>query len=63
MVDFESLKVSLTKNGYFKVAELLKVHSRSEVLDNLVGTHPRINIVRSQIANMLDCNSATNEVP
>ncbi len=63
MVDFETLKVSLTKNGYFKVAELLKVHSRSEVLDNLVGVHPGINIVRSQIANIIDCNPATNDVP
>lgn len=63
MIELERLKVSLTKNGYFKVAELLKAHSRRDVLDHAEGEHAGINIKRSQIANMLDVNTVTDDVP
>lgn len=63
MIDLELLRVSLTKNGYFKVAELLKAHSRRDVLDNAFGVHEGINIIASQIGNMLDANAITNDVP
>jgi len=63
MIDLSQLRVSLTKNGYFKVAELLKAYSRRDVLDHAEGDHAGINIKRSQIANMLDANTVTNDVP
>src|SRR5437870_3126207 len=63
MIDLQSLRVSLTKNGYFKVAELLKAHTRRDVLENAFGVHQGINIIASQIGNMLDVNTITNDVP
>ncbi len=41
MPGLDELKVSLTKNGYYKVAEVLKLHPRSEVLDNISATQFR----------------------
>jgi hypothetical protein len=63
MIDLELLRVSLTKNGCFKVAELMKAHSRGDVLNHVEGDHSGINIKRSQIANMLDMNPTTGEIP
>lgn len=63
MIDLNQLKVSLTKNGCFKVAEVLKAYSRWEVLDHVEGRHEGIDVKRSQIANMLDMNPATDEIP
>jgi hypothetical protein len=63
MVNFDLLRVSLTKNGYFKVAELLKGHPRSEVLDYAEGHYKGINVKRSQLANMLDGNPTTGHIP
>ena len=37
MPGLQDLKVSLTKNGYFKVADVIKKHPRNEVLDNIHG--------------------------
>lgn len=62
MFDLDSLRVSLTKNGYFKIAELLKVYSPWEVLDRL-REHPGIDISLSQIKNILGQNPATGEIP
>ena len=39
MSGLDELKVSLTKNGYYKVAEVLKHHPRNEVLENISGKH------------------------
>jgi hypothetical protein len=63
MIDLSRLRVSLTKNGYFKVAELLKVYSRWEVLEHLGGEHPGIDIQPSQIRNIMDQSPTTDEVP
>ena len=57
------LKVSLTKNGYYKVAEVLKRHPRNEVLDNISGTYEGINLNRTQILKMLSGDEATEELP
>lgn len=59
----EALKVSLTKNGYFKVAEIIKKHPRNEILDNIEGVYDGINIDESQIKGMLSYNETTNEFP
>lgn len=53
MVDLARLRVSLTKNGYMKIADLLRRHPRWEVLDNVSGAHADINLVRSQVANIM----------
>lgn len=63
MVELDRLKVSLTKNGYFKFAELLKAYSRWEILANADGKHEGIDLVPSQIRNMMDENPQTGEIP
>ncbi len=60
--DLTQLKVSLTKNGYLKIADVLKRHPRWEVLDNIRGVYPGINLVRSQVANIMD-EERTGEIP
>lgn len=59
----DALKVSLTKNGYFKVAEVIKKHPRNEILDNIGGVYEGINIEAAQIKGMLSYNETTNEFP
>lgn len=59
----DALKVSLTKNGYFKVAEVIKKHPRNEILDNIEGVYEGINIEAAQIKGMLSYNEATQEFP
>src|SRR5260370_4906142 len=63
MIDLDSLRVSLTKNGFFKVAELLRMHASDQILDRVGGEHPGINLVASQIANMLDADPRTGLAP
>ena len=58
-----ALKVSLTKNGYFKVSEVIKKHPRDEILANIYGVYPGINIETAQIKGMLSYNDTTNELP
>jgi hypothetical protein len=59
----EALKVSLTKNGYFKVAKIIKKHPREEVLDNIRGVYEDINIDASQIKGMLSYDDTTQKFP
>ncbi len=59
----DALKVSLTKNGYFKVAEVIKKHPRNEILDNIEGIYEGINIEAAQIKGMLSYNETTDEFP
>ncbi|MFT5327295.1 MAG: hypothetical protein ACI8P0_005184 [Planctomycetaceae bacterium] len=63
MSGLEELRVSLTKNGYYRVAEVLKGHPRNEVLDNISGQYRDINLDRAQILNMLSGNEQTGELP
>lgn len=56
MPGLQELKVSLTKNGFFKVAEVIKHHMRTVVLDNINGTYNGINLDRAQIAKMLSAD-------
>lgn len=53
MLMLDRLRVSLTKNGYMKLADLLKRHPRWEVLDHVYGSYPGIKIARSQAANIM----------
>jgi hypothetical protein len=53
MLDLQPLRVSLTKNGYLKIAEVVKRHPRWEVLDNIRGAYRGVNLVRSQVANIM----------
>ena len=59
----EALKVSLTKNGYFKVSEVIKKHPREEILANINGVYDGINIADSQAKGMLSYNDRTHEFP
>ncbi|MGP4972298.1 hypothetical protein ACTXIP_01450 [Psychrobacter alimentarius] len=58
-----ALVVSLTKNGYFKVAEIIKKHPKNEIIDNLCDVYDGINIDAAQIKVMLSYNDTTNEFP
>lgn len=62
MVDLDRLRVSLTKNGYLKIADVLKHHPRWEVLEKINGTYPGINLAYSQAANIMGADGA-GEVP
>jgi hypothetical protein len=62
MIDLQNLKVSLTKNGYLKTATIIAGHSSQEMLDHCSGTHRGVNLVRSQVANIL-CADASGMVP
>jgi len=53
MPDLKKLAVSLTKNGYFKIAQVIKRHPRNEILDNISGVYVGINLNQSQIAAIL----------
>lgn len=57
MPGIEELKVSLTKNGYFKVADIIIEHPLNEVLDNLGG------LDRAQIVNMLVGDQESGRLP
>jgi hypothetical protein len=63
MPGLHELNVSLTKNGYFKVADVIAKHPRHEVLDNIRGTYATINLDRAQITNMLSADPITKELP
>lgn len=53
MVELENLAVSLTKNGYLKIATLVQWHASHEILENVYGSHAGVNLQRSQAANIL----------
>ena len=63
MPGLHELNVSLTKNGYFKIADVIEKHPRHEVLNNIRGTYVGINLDRPQIANMLSADPSTRELP
>jgi hypothetical protein len=63
MVELENLRVSLTKNGYMKIATIVAAHPSNEMLDHVAGTHPGVTLVRSQVANILCADPATGIVP
>src|ERR1051326_8772395 len=63
MVDLDTLRVSLTKNGVFKIAELVKMYPDSQVLDHVYGDHEGINVAKSMIANMMDADIRTGLAP
>lgn len=63
LLDTERLRVSLTKNGYLKIAEIVEHHPSHEVLDHVSGSHSGVNLVRSQVANILSADPSTDVVP
>ncbi|MFZ6849039.1 McrB family protein [Undibacterium sp. RuRC25W] len=63
MSGLNELKVSLTKNGFQKIADVIIRHPRHEILKNLNGVYPDINLDRGQIINMLSGNPDTEEFP
>ena len=63
MLQLERLRVSLTKNGYLKIANLVRHHARWDVLGNAEGSHHGINIKRSQISNIMCADPITGQLP
>ncbi|MEN6366096.1 MAG: hypothetical protein ABFC88_04710 [Thermoguttaceae bacterium] len=62
MVELDNLRVSLTKNGYLKVAEIVAAYPSDTMLDHCSGDIHGVNLVRSQVANIL-CADTTGMVP
>lgn len=62
MTDLSRLKVSLTRQGAHKVAELIKAFPRHEILGNLDGTYREIRITESQTRKNLSIPEA-GEIP
>lgn len=56
MTDLGKLRVSLTKHGAHKVADLIRAFPRDQVLENLSGTYRDINIEESQAIKNLSAN-------
>jgi hypothetical protein len=63
MVDLDQLTVSLTKNGYMKIATLVKDYPSDEILNHVNGTNLNITLVRSQVENILGADKRTGRVP
>ncbi len=63
MSGLDELKAALTKNGYFKVADVIIRHPRDKVLENIHDKHKGINLNRVQIIEMLSGNPDTGELP
>jgi hypothetical protein len=59
----QKLRVSLTKNGYMKLARLVRKYPRHEVLDHTYGSEPGIKLARSQAANILGADPETGQLP
>jgi hypothetical protein len=63
MFDLQKLRVSLTKNGYMKLARLVRKYPSHEVLDHVYGSESGIKLARSQAANILGADAQTGQVP
>ena len=63
MVDLSNLRVSLTKNGYLKIATVVENHDSHEMLDHVYGSHRGVNLNASQVANVLCADPHTGVVP
>lgn len=63
MLDLEKMKVSLTKNGYMKLADVIRLHPSTEILNNIRGTYRGINLIRSQVSKVLSVDPDSGEVP
>ncbi len=63
MLDLEKMRVSLTKNGYIKVADVVRRHRRNEILENIRGSYRGINLERSQVSKILSVDADSGEVP
>jgi hypothetical protein len=63
MFDAQKLRVSLTKNGYMKLARLVRKYPTQEVLEHVYGSEPGIKLARSQAANILGADPHTGQLP
>jgi hypothetical protein len=57
MTGLDALTVSLTKNGYFKVAQVVEAFPANQVLANLNNKIEGVDLAESQIANMLSTDT------
>jgi len=57
------MKVSLTKHGFLKVADVLKDHPTYELTEYISGHYPGINLDQSQIKNILSFSEQVCEFP
>lgn len=63
MSGLAKLKVSLTKNGFQKIADLIISHPRADILKNIWGVHPGINLDKAQVVNILSGDQQTDQLP
>lgn len=63
MPGLDELVVSLTKNGFFKIARVILDFPRNEVLDHIAGPEPYPVLDTAQVVNILSGNPQTNELP
>lgn len=60
MIDLTRLRVSLTKHGAHKLAPLLEKYPTTEILKNLSGVEPGINIEMAQARKNLSVDASGN---
>ena len=63
MSGLAELKVSLTKNGFQKIADVIIAHPRDEILKNISGIYPGINLDKAQVVNILSGDPKTDQFP
>jgi hypothetical protein len=63
MVEVSGLAVSLTKNGYLKIASLVRAYPSHQILDHVRGSISGVNLNRSQVAGVLCADPMTGLVP
>jgi hypothetical protein len=63
MLDLDNLKVSLTKNGYLKIAAVVAAYESQEMLSHCAGSIRGVNLAKSQVANVLCADLHTGMVP
>jgi len=54
MLALANLKVSLTKNGYIKIADVVRRHPADEIVESTVDKYDGINLAASQVRVILD---------
>jgi hypothetical protein len=63
MVELEKLRVSLTKNGYLKIAEVVRERPSHEILNHAYGSLDGVNLQRSQVRSILSADPISEVVP
>jgi hypothetical protein len=63
MVELDNLRVSLTKNGYLKIAAIVAAYESHDMLNHCKGSIRGVNLAKSQVANILCADPYSGIVP